>query len=84
MLGIGIDFGTSNCSAALYDGDKLSYVELEPDHATPEVMPSALYLARDRSFEIGRDAIESYVLNNAGRSIRLTPEGVGEITTSVV
>ena len=30
MLGIGIDYGTSNCSVALYDGDKLRYITLEP------------------------------------------------------
>ncbi len=36
MLGIGIDFGTSNSSVALYDGEKLRYVELEPSSMTPK------------------------------------------------
>ena len=83
MLGIGIDFGTSNSSVALFDGRQLRYVTFEAGAAAPEVMASALYLARDRSFEIGQRAIEAYTRDNAGRSIRLSREDVGQIEVSV-
>ena len=82
MLGIGIDFGTSNCSVAVYDGSTIRYADLEDDGSS-QVMPSALYLARDRSFEVGRAAIETYVDESAGRSVRLTAEEVGKISVTV-
>ncbi len=83
MPGIGIDFGTSNCAVAIADEDGVRHAALEPDSATPEVMPSALYLARDRTQEVGYEAIDTYVRENAGRSIRLRREKVGEIEVTV-
>lgn len=83
MLGIGIDFGTSNSSVALFDGRELRYVELEPDSSPPEVMPTALYLDRQLSAEVGRSAIDAYMRDNAGRLIELAPEEVGEILITV-
>lgn len=78
-VGIGIDFGTSNSSAAIFDGEKIISVRVEPDGEPHDVMPTALYLDRDRQAEIGRAAIEAYVRENAGRSVSLVPEVVGEI-----
>ena len=83
MLGIGIDYGTSNCAVAFYDGETVRYATLEAGHASPEVMPSALYLERQGGFEVGRAAIDAYVSDNAGRTIRLSPERVGEISVTV-
>jgi hypothetical chaperone protein len=83
MLGIGIDFGTSNSSVALFDGQKLAGVRLEPETDAPEVMPSALYLDRELRAEIGRAAIETYLLENAGRTVVLQAEDIGEITFTV-
>ena len=40
-VGVGIDFGTSNSVAAVYDGDNLSLIPLEKGH---DIMPSATYL----------------------------------------
>ncbi len=79
MLGIGIDFGTSNSSAALFDGDRLLYVELEPGAADAAVMPTALYLRRTLAAEVGRAAVDAYMRDNAGRSVTLTREHVGAI-----
>jgi hypothetical chaperone protein len=79
MIGIGIDFGTSNSSAAIFDGKTLHSVALEPDGEPDDVMPTALYLDRERHAEIGRAAIDAYVRENAGRSVSLVPEVVGEI-----
>ena len=78
MMGAGIDFGTSNSSVAIFDGERVVGVRVEagPPH---EVMPTALYLDRDRHAEIGTAAIEAYVRENAGRSVNLVSEVVGEI-----
>ena len=83
MLGIGIDFGTSNSSVALFDGNELRYAQLEPDIGPSEVMPTALYLDREFASTVGREAIERYVRENAGRTIELTREEVGEIEITV-
>ena len=40
-VGVGIDFGTSNSVAAVYDGENLSLIRLEKGQ---DIMPSATYL----------------------------------------
>ena len=50
-LGIGIDFGTSNSAAAVFDGEALRLVELEGYH---EIIPSATYIDRDLQTEVGQ------------------------------
>jgi hypothetical chaperone protein len=83
MFGIGIDYGTSNCAVATYDGQTIRHADLENGRPAPEIMPSALYLEREGSFEVGRAAIEAYVTDNAGRTVRLSAERVGEISVTV-
>ena len=48
--GIGIDFGTSNSAAAVFDGTELRLVKLAGSQA---IMPSANYIQRDFSIAIG-------------------------------
>ena len=79
MLGIGVDFGTSNSSVALFDGETLRFATLEPDAAAVEVMPSALYLDRGRRAVVGQRAVETYLRENAGRTVRLEREDLGGI-----
>ncbi len=83
MLGIGIDFGTSNSSAAIYDGGSLRYVDVEPVGPEREVMPTALYLDRSLRAEVGKNAISAYMRENEGRAIALEREVVGEIEITV-
>ncbi len=82
LLGIGIDFGTTNSSVALYDGERVRYLCLEPVE-DGEVMPTALYLSRDRQAAVGRAAIDRYTRDNTGRTVQLTAEEVGAITVTV-
>ena len=44
-LGVGIDFGTSNSAAAVFDGETVSLVQLEVDDP---IMPSATYIDQAR------------------------------------
>ena len=83
VVGIGIDFGTSNSSVALYDGERLHYLDLGGLPDAPEVMPTALYLNRELQPEIGLRAIEQYLREYSGRSIELTREEVGTIEVMV-
>ena len=46
-IGIGIDFGTSNSSAALFDGERVHAVELDAAATVQgDVMPTILYVDR--------------------------------------
>lgn len=75
-LGVGIDFGTTNSAAALFDGETVTLVQLE--RASP-IMPSATYIDRDLKTLTGEIAIERYIGDNTGRTVELIPEVIGEI-----
>ena len=79
-IGIGIDFGTTNSTAAMFDGEKLSLVALE---ASNSIMPSATYIDRELQTMTGRSAIDRYIHDNTGRTVELIPEVVGEISQFV-
>lgn len=74
-VGVGIDFGTTNSVAAIYDGSELSLIDLE--RAGP-VMPSATYIDRGLQTKTGNLAIEQYISDNTGRTVELIPEVIGE------
>jgi hypothetical chaperone protein len=78
--GIGIDFGTTNSAAAVYDGDELALVQLEGDGS---IMPSATYIDRDLQSVTGQLAIDRYIGDNTGRTVELIPEVVGETSKFV-
>ena len=80
MLGIGIDFGTSNSAAATFDGKQVRSLELEPDEV---VIPTALYLDQRLQARVGRGAIDAYLRDNVGRVVELVREQVGEIEVTV-
>lgn len=80
MIGIGLDFGTSNSTAAWFDGETLHYVLLE---GSSPVLPTAIHLDRDYVAITGSDAIAQYVEENRGRLVELVPEIIGEASTSI-
>ena len=79
-LGIGIDFGTSNSAAAVFDGETVRLVETEGYH---EIIPSATYIDRDLQTEVGQAAIDAYIAGNTGRTVEMIPEVVAETTQFV-
>ena len=76
-VGIGIDFGTTNSVAAIYDGEKITLVQLEDSSG---VMPSATYIDHQWQTTTGQAAIEKYIKSNMGRRIELTAEVIGEMS----
>ncbi|NKC01375.1 MAG: Hsp70 family protein [Pseudomonadales bacterium] len=74
-VGVGIDFGTSNSAAAIFDGESLELIQLE---ANDEIMPSATYIDQDLQSKTGQVAIDQYIADNTGRTVELVPEVVGE------
>lgn len=74
MIGIGIDFGTSNSAAAWYDGKRVRLVRLEEGDA---IMPTATHLDRALRTRTGSDAVRQYIEENRDRIVELTSEVVG-------
>lgn len=79
-IGIGVDFGTSNSAAAVFDGEQVRFAALETDG---DIMPSALYLDRELQRLTGQAAIDRYVKENTGRTVELIPEVIGESSVLV-
>lgn len=77
--GIGIDFGTSNSTAAIFDGTSIHLIYLEQNSA---VMPSATYIDREYQIRTGQAAINQYIESNTGRKVELSAEVLGESRTS--
>ena len=76
-LGVGIYFATSNSAAAIFDGKKVTMVEL----SAQQIMPSATYIDKDFLSLTGEDAINMYISANRGRTVELAGELLGEERT---
>lgn len=79
-IGIGLDFGTSNTTAAIFDGDDISYIRLDALTEKGIIMPTALYLDREFSPVVGSGALRQCLEDNTGRKIVLTDKEVGCVT----
>jgi hypothetical chaperone protein len=76
---IGLDFGTTNSGAAVFDGQQVTVFPLDLSNADPTVMRSALYITREQEVHVGRGALDTYYRQNVGRPSRMVQEHVGEI-----
>jgi hypothetical chaperone protein len=79
QLGIGLDFGTSNSAAAIFDGRQIHVVQLE---ASKPVMPSACYIDTQFAVATGEQAILRYIEENRGRRVEFSAEILGEARVS--
>jgi hypothetical chaperone protein len=78
--GIGIDFGTSNSAAAVFDGENVRLVRLETADA---IIPSATYIDRALTSKTGQTAVDQYIADNTGRTVEMVPEVIGETSQFV-
>ena len=75
MVGVGLDFGTSNSAAAWYDGEQVRMVPLEESDA---IMPTATHLDRELITLTGEVAVARYIDENRDRIVELTPEVIAK------
>ncbi|HWQ11166.1 MAG TPA: Hsp70 family protein [Roseiflexaceae bacterium] len=75
---VGLDFGTTNSSAAVYDGRSVRLLNLDPANATPTIMRSTLFISREGVPFIGREAIDRFTEGNVGREIEYQWRYIGE------
>jgi hypothetical chaperone protein len=80
MLCVGVDFGTSNSSAAVYDGRALHLLPLDPEASDPHVMRSLVYIERSGDVWFGQSALSRYLEQNTGRAVHYEMQRVGEVT----
>jgi hypothetical chaperone protein len=68
---VGLDFGTSNSSVAVADGQQVKLLPLEPGINDGTVLRSLLYIPREGPAVVGQAAVETYFQQNTGRPVRL-------------
>lgn len=76
---IGMDFGTTNSGMAVYDGEQLRLIPLDPTNRNATVARTALYITNDRAVHIGRNATDAYYEQNLNRPSKIEKVWVGEI-----
>lgn len=77
---LGIDFGTSNSSAAVYNGKEVIYIPLDSyNDEDIHVLNSMVYISSGGERLFGRKAISEYIDQMAGRSIKLERKDYGDI-----
>src|SRR3990170_8675537 len=80
MLSIGIDFGTSNSSVAVWSGGAVRLPPLDTYARDPRVMRSLLYITREGEVVAGQRALDLYTEQNTGREVRLERRYLREVT----
>ena len=76
----GMDFGTTHSGMAVYDGQQLRTIPLNPLDSSERVTPTVLYITNGQKITFGRAATNAYFEQNLGRPSKLEKVWVGEIT----
>jgi hypothetical chaperone protein len=76
---IGLDFGTTNSGAAVFDGRHVHLFPIDRPSHDPTVIRSTIYITRDHQVSIGQEAIDTYYRQNTGRPSKMVRQYVGEI-----
>jgi hypothetical chaperone protein len=76
---VGLDFGTSNSGVAVFDGQHVRLLPVDPKNVIPEVIKTVLYVTREYRPSIGQAAVEHYYRDNVNRQRRFVKQWTGEI-----
>jgi len=74
-----MDFGTTNSGMAVYDGQAVRVLPLDPANNNPHVARTALYVTNDQRVTFGREAMNGYFDENIGRPVKMKRVWVGEV-----
>ena len=66
---IGIDFGTTHTSAALYDGKQIHPIPLDLMNDNPNLLRSMIYVNREQKVHLGLDAVKTFLAQDTGREV---------------
>lgn len=73
----GVDFGTSNSSVALFDGERVQVLGLDESNDSPTSLPSLLYITNEGAPIIGRSAANAFIERNVNREVILKQVDLG-------
>ncbi|HNT87728.1 MAG TPA: hypothetical protein PKL84_07665, partial [Candidatus Hydrogenedentes bacterium] len=73
----GIDFGTTNSSAALSCDGAVRVLELDPLNDNPASLPSLLYITNEGEQIVGRAAADAFIDRNVDREVQLKQVDLG-------
>ena len=76
-LHFGVDFGTTNSSVAVCDGNKAWALPLDPENDLPTSLPSLLYISRDNEKIVGRAAADAFIARNVDREVKTKQVDLG-------
>ena len=77
MIRCGIDFGTTNSSAALVVDNQVQVLELDLLNDNASSLPSLLYVSREGEQIVGRAAANAFIERNVGREVKLEQVDLG-------
>ena len=80
---LGIDFGTTNTSAAVFDGETLVYIPLDPQNGSGYNLRSMIYVDAHHHVRLGVDAVQTFLREDTGRPVVLEEKVVGTIENTV-
>ena len=80
---LGIDFGTTNTSAAVFDGSTLHYIPLDPQNGSEYNLRSMIYVDSQHRVRLGVDAVQTFLREDTGRPVVLEEKVVGTIENTV-
>lgn len=73
----GIDFGTTNSSLAVADGQNVRVLPLDPENDSPQSLPSLLYITNEHEIAVGRQAANLFIDRNVDREVILEQVDLG-------
>lgn len=76
---IGMDFGTTNTRAAVFDGRSMRQLPLDTASSTAHICRTSIYITREKDYYLGSTALNLYFNQNVGRPTRFRKIWVGEI-----
>lgn len=80
---IGIDFGTTHTSAALYDGQTINFIPLDLENPSPHLLRSMIYISREQRCSLGLAAVRNFLEQDTGRQVVYAEKMVGTIEYTV-
>lgn len=75
---LGIDFGTTNSAAAVFDGQNLHPIHIYSPQQS-QILPSLIYIDREHSAQLGLSAAAEYAHRETGRAVRWRSRLMGEV-----
>jgi hypothetical chaperone protein len=76
---LGIDFGTTNSAAAVYDGARLEPIKVSGS----AILPSLIYINRQHQAIFGNDAAQEYLKRETGRAVHWKSRNIGSVEVVV-